>query len=233
MGFPAVVTTNTTADSAATTSHTVNLPATIQNGDLLVLFLATVTTSPGTTTATGWTFLAVAANGTSAFLQVGYKHAVGTEGATVTVATTGSMRGAWISYRISANDYGAAPPQGTAATGSSTNPPPPALTPAWGAWDTLWIVCTARASATVATVAPAGFSGLLTIAAGTNSNQTAWLASRTATETPGSFTAVTAAWVTQTVAVKPVANPLPGGDIESTAGGFVKISRTIRVVSYH
>ena len=203
MPFPAVKTTNTFADAAAATSHAVLLPSGIQNGDLLVILMATVTTSPGTTSATGWTFFAADANGTASFLQIGYKHATGTEGASVTVTTTGSMRGAWLSYRISSPDQGVAPARATAATGSSTNTAPPSLTSGWGAWDTLWLAVCSHASATVPSAAPAGFSGLLTLAAGTNSIGAAWLQSRTATEAPGTFTAVTAAWVAQTIAIKP------------------------------
>lgn len=221
----------TTADGAAGTSHTVNLPTGIQNGELLVIILATVTTSPGTTTATGWTFNAVAANGTASFLQFGFKHATGAEGSSVTVTTTGSMQGAWITMRVGGPDQTASPAAGTASTGSSTNPTNPSLTPAWGAWDTFWIVACSRSSATVATAAPASFTNLTTIAAGTNSLATAILTSRTATESPGAWTAATASWVSDTWGVKPASNPLATNAIDDY-GVALEMFRQYETVDY-
>jgi hypothetical protein len=87
--FPAVQTTNTSGESANVTSHTVNLPANISAGDLLIVFFSCDGDSTVTwPTADGWASIFHQTN--SVTLDIGYKIADGTEGATITV-TTGQL----------------------------------------------------------------------------------------------------------------------------------------------
>jgi hypothetical protein len=215
MTFPVVQTTATFSDSSNTGSHAVSLPTGITAGDLLMIFADCAgSPSPGTFTATGWTFFATEANGTNGFLTVGYRQpATGSEGASVTVTTTGSTRLGWASYRISGSDTTTAPSKPTGTTGTSANPGPPANTPAWGALDTLWIAAYGAAgSSGSASAAPSGFSGLLNSAGALSSGASAWLQSHTATETPGTFTTSgSGGWVATTVAIKPAAGVLSTG----------------------
>ena len=137
MAFPTVQNTNTST-SAASTSHTVNLPASISSGDLLIVFFGT-REKPTITTPSGWTLLKNKSNAAENHqFSIFYKVASGSEGSTVTITTSASWSGMHASYRITG--YSGTPEVSTADSGNITQPDPDSLTPAGGAKDYLWIV---------------------------------------------------------------------------------------------
>ena len=86
----AVEGTATTSETTASTSHTISLPASIQNGEALVLILVN-DGNAASCTATGYSFIdSNTASSSSATFCLGYKQATGSEGATVTVTTNSS-----------------------------------------------------------------------------------------------------------------------------------------------
>ncbi len=141
MAFPAVQTTATTNGTTATASATVNLPAGIVAGDLLlVLHRCAVAGALGF--PIGWTELKDASVDAADDQQgLAYRQADGSEGASITV-TQGNGKFASIAYRISgAEDPATQAPEVSAdATGASTIPDPATLTPTGGAKDYLWLL---------------------------------------------------------------------------------------------
>lgn len=206
MVAPTVVNNNTTGDSAAGTSHTINLPGSLVSGNLGVLIIGSGA-NPGTVTATGWTFLAADSGGTSQYLSFGYRTLNGTEGATVTVSTSNSTKCACIAYQISG--WSGTPEKATVANGTSTTPDPPAITPSWGTADILVLAAIAVANnASITTAAPTNYTNLQTI--GTSGGSTAISAASAergltsvSTEDPGTFTlSVSKGWNAQTYAIR-------------------------------
>ncbi|MFX1265780.1 MAG: hypothetical protein ACFFH0_10405, partial [Promethearchaeota archaeon] len=131
--------TETTFDTA-TSDHYVNMPATVNAGDLLIV-LFTNDGNATVTTPAEWTELASNAGNGAVRLSVYYKIAGGTEGSTtVNFATSAAEEAAAQVYRIT-NWHGTTPPEiSAAATGTSTRPNPASLTPAgWDVADTLWL----------------------------------------------------------------------------------------------
>lgn len=141
MAFPQVAAVNGGNNTSETTDHTVNLPADINAGDLLLVFfvcdafsVADVITFPE-----GWTKLFQADHSARIVLGVGYRVADGEEGATINVTTSSTETSAHTSYRITG--YSGVPEAATAATNSGSAPNPPHFFPSWGAKDALWFAC--------------------------------------------------------------------------------------------
>lgn len=199
----AIEATNTSSTSAAGTSATVNLPASIAAGDLLVVLVES--RDPGTGAISGFSSLA-RDNGTNAYLQLFYKTATGSEGATVTWTSSNSVQSAHASLRISG--WQGTPEKGTAVTGSTDNPNPPSITPSWGSARTLFIAAFGSTGTAVASGAPTNYSGLLTAASSGSNNVAINVATRVTTassDDPGALTATLsgATWVSQTFAIRP------------------------------
>ena len=222
--FPVVAATANSTETADVTTHTVNLPASIGAGDLLVAF-ACVDASPTITEPSGWSVLHSTANGSANTGAIWYKVASGSEGATMTFATSAGQQSAHITWRVTGHGHSAsAPNSGTAATGTDANPNPPSLTPAAGAQDYLWVVteCNDNGQETV-TAYPADYtSNQLNINNGNVAGAAQAVASRnlnTTTQDPGTFTITTATeqWVTQTLAIAPA----PPADPATTPGQFL------------
>ena len=201
MAFPIVETTNngTTADG---TSHTVNLPTGIVSGNLLLAMFSLSTPATATWPA-GWTELYDTASAGTLMGSGAYRVADGGEGASITVTTSIGGEGSYNTYRISGQHASSAPEVGTSATGSSTTPDPPAVTPTWGSADTLWFAVMHHDFCTV-TTAPTNYTNLLAQDGATPVTASARRALAAADENPGGFTVSAAdAWVAQTCAVRP------------------------------
>lgn len=209
---PVVETTAETAVSTAGTNHVINLPSGITAGDLLLLVLAKGSVAATVNAHADWTEI-LDENAATGF-YIAYRIATGSEGATTTLVTSANTRSATIAYRISGADPATAPQVGTTATGSSTTPDPPSLTPSGGPKDFLWIAALSRGGEeadddTWATTAPTGFTNLLQKACGTAGTNlagivaTAQLQETAATKDPATFTIATGAWRAQTIAVHP------------------------------
>lgn len=139
MTFPTVAATNQGNDTVNGTSHTINLPASISSGDLLIVAVS----MDGNTSLTwpaGWTALSGPTNsGGDGTLEARYRIADGSEGATITITTAASEAQSHISWRIT-GWHGTTPPEaGTPATANNSSPDPPSVAPSWGSEDNLYI----------------------------------------------------------------------------------------------
>jgi hypothetical protein len=216
MASPAIVGTPAeTAISTAGTSHVVNLPSGA-TGNLLIAVMDKGSTSATVNALAGWNELLdeASANG----LYIAWRTCDGTEGATTTFTLSANTRGAWAVYEISGHINPATqPPQiGTTATGTSVNPNPPSVSVTGGSKDILAIALFGMAGEqaddeTLVTSFPTNYTlGQVEVTggvAGTNLGGMLGAAARqvtTATEDPGTFTAIdNAAWRAQTVVIHP------------------------------
>jgi len=102
MAFPAIEGTPAeTAVSTASTTHAINLPASIVAGELLLIITAKGTPAQSTTfnALAGWT--EVIDEAVSLGMTIWAREADATEGATVTMTSAAAVRSASIAYRIS------------------------------------------------------------------------------------------------------------------------------------
>lgn len=207
-GFPQVVSTTGLYDRVNSTTHNVVMPAVVDAGDLLVVLTAN-DGSATVTTPSGWTQLFTTANSTSLRLGAYYKFAAGTEdGTSVNFATSASEILTAQVYRITG---ALAVESGTAATGTSTAPNPPSLTPSWGARDTLWLSALGADNGSIVVSAyPTNYTnGRLD--KDTYSSSTTYASAASArrylnaiSEDPGTFTLTGSnAWLANTIAVRP------------------------------
>lgn len=141
MAFPTVESVTTTLSNSATTSHSIDLPATIDNGDLLVAICriaGTVNSNPA-----GWDVLL---SHTVSPIYI-YK-ANGTEGGgSITIGTSSASTAAVKVIRISdwIGDINEVY-RGTQASGSSSSPNPPSATTNEGTEDNLFIAAMVSAN---------------------------------------------------------------------------------------
>ncbi len=226
LAAPVVASVTETAFGTDTTDHYVNIPATVNAGDLLIVLFtnngaATVTT-PG-----GWTELASDTRWSNVRLSVYYKIAAGTEGGTtVNFVTSAAEEAAAQVYRIT-DWHGTTPPEiSTAATGTSTAPNPASLNPAgWEVADTLWLAVAGqdRGDQSGPTAYPDSYTdGISTLSLDGSGSCRIYSARRllaAALEDPGAFTIpAREQWVAFTVAVRPALCDLT---TDSTGGGSV------------
>lgn len=205
MAFPQVAAVN--GGITAGTSHTVNLPADIAEGDLLLVFFVAVywLSAPSITFPEGWTQLFQTPYGASITFGGWYRIADGAEGATITVTTSSTDKAGHTSYRITG--YSGTPESGTAATGNTATPNPPNLTPSWGAKDTLWFVCAGTKSGSKQALigCPTNYTNCRIEFVGTG----CCLGSsrrelNAASEDPGTFSmSYSQYWIANTVAIQP------------------------------
>lgn len=135
---PTIAGTNGGNRTTDATSHTVNLPASIASGDLLIA-IVTFDGNPTVTWPAGWTSLhAGAAASNTARIEARYRVANGSEGSSISLTTSASEMFCYDVLRIT--DYTGTPEASTGATGTSTAPLADALNPAaWGTEDALWL----------------------------------------------------------------------------------------------
>jgi hypothetical protein len=201
----------------------VNLPSGITAGQLLVLLIrAAGNNGVLASVPSGWSAL-VQDEGSDASndpTHILYRWADGTEGSTLSVDFSGSIKGAAIAYRITgAINPATQPPQvSTVAVGTGTNPDPTGVTPTGGSKDYLFIAFggldgeTQTFSAAPST--PSSYSNLQQANSGTggaaSTNVRIAGASRQATvssEDPGAFTAEApeTGWTAFVIAIHPAA----------------------------
>lgn len=160
MAFPSIGTQVDTDFASTVTSMPVNLPASINSGDLVLAFAETRYATTWTV-PTDWVELDAQVGGSSVGeLTVFYKIANGSEGSTATWTAGTANTGAWQTALIT-SWHGTTPPEITKSSGDyTTNPNPPSLTPSWGSDDTLWIeVAGNAATANLTTGASTNYSG--------------------------------------------------------------------------
>jgi hypothetical protein len=206
--------TATSFNSSSSSTHNVQMPATVDANDLLILLFVNCGTST-VTTPSGWTQLASNSNSTDDGVRfsVYWKKAVGNEdGTTVNCVTSSNQRAAAQVYRISASSWhGTTPPEiSTASTGETNHPDPSSLNPTgWGTEDTLWIAA-AGIDDDVSTSYPTNYTnGEQTQGAGSGADCTlisARRANTTDSENPSYFDlsgSSSDSWVAFTIAIRP------------------------------
>ena len=222
MAFPQTSASTESSFSTSGTTHNVSMPATVDSGDLLLVFISlhyNTFNSPATiTTPSGWTEVWNGRHTVSSnVIEVGAyaRDADGTEDSTTvnfeTSGTNPDAAGAAQCYRIT-DWFGALSgvEAGAESNGASANPDPPSLTPSWGSEDTLWFAIAGAADddATVSSYPSLFLNGVdTTSGASANNRSSIGTARRESTASvldPGTFTLSEAElWIAQTVAVRP------------------------------
>lgn len=196
--FP-VIQSSTKSKTNGASSHSVSLPASIVAGELLVMFF-TCDSGSTITTPSGWTVQKDISNAQRR-LATYTKVATGSEGATVTVTTSGTTDSVHASYRVATNVYTVTVSAGAIATDNT--PDPDSLTNgASGKYLWFAVAC----SQTAATVFPTNYTtntqtdtqDSFSIMVGTRSTESD-------TQDPGSFTTggTSSNWVAYTVSLAP------------------------------
>lgn len=194
-----------------------NLPATINSGDLLIACLMT-DGNPGITwdnTSHGtWTQLVDQTRPGTPELFIYVKVADGTEDSgTLDLSSASAERGMGCAFAIQ-DWYGTLAGVEAASTfgGASSNPDAPSLSPSWGSEDNLWFAIYAAddGSNSVATAYPTNFSGNQhTGGAGGGSGAGYGTSSRenaASSEDPGTYTLTgSQEWAIATIAIRPAA----------------------------
>lgn len=193
MAFPQIVSTNTSTQGPPNAStHNVSLPATINSGNLIIIH-AGINGTPTITGPSGFTELVSSVN--SGTLKVWGKVADGTEGGTtVTFTTNVNEQSAHCTYSISGWSGNLAEVESQTSSGFGNMPPPPSISPSWGAEDTTFIAGTSLGVGNLTVSAyPTNYTsnqlssmtGAITAGAGA---ATATRENNTATETPSAYT---------------------------------------------
>jgi hypothetical protein len=214
MAFPTVATTNTSRQDTNSLTHTVNLPASIASGNLLLVFFACDgnTTAEVTTPASGWsTLFTQNVLADTAFLKVFYRFANGAEGGTIVITTGATEQSTHISYRITGAHASEVPAFSSTRPGASNaNPDPPSLNPAnWDIEDTLWIAAAAWDGSPTGTGYPTNYTGSQLTnqnpsGSGSAGSIVATKNNAAASEDPGTFTmSASEQWASATIAVRP------------------------------
>ncbi len=215
MAFPQVLSVTETSFSSVTTGHLVDMPATVDAGDLLLMLLVGETASTATLPS-GWTVQYSFVFGTANIAYCIKIIAIGDEdGTTVDVVTNTSTTAAAQVFRITGFFDGADPIEHSQLVNQvSSTPNPPSHTASWGAEDTLWIAaCHCIDDDETVSAFPTNYvNGVDTITGGGNNlGGTIGTATRelnAATEDPGTFTLTgSERWSSITFAIRPEAAP--------------------------
>jgi hypothetical protein len=223
VAFPTVESITESSFASQGTSHNVSMPATVDAGDLLLMYF-TAGSGSGSATfggASGWTQLYLVNGGSNKAGTLYAKDADGTEGGTTVAVTISDAREACAQvYRISGwgGTLGTDVDVGTAVNQGTTTPDPPSVTAGWGSDDNLFIaVCHVGDDGEVGTAAPTNYSSLTsTTAGGSTNNDASTISARrelaASSDDPGTFTIdQTGACGINTTVVKPGAAPPASG----------------------
>jgi len=216
MAFPTVSSITNSAEDTEVGSHTVNMPATVDAGDLLVVILSLGWYGGTVGTPSGWTKKDDTNNGSTIRLASYIKDADGTEdGGTIEITVTENCQSVAQTYRIPASSWDgdiANVQVGTAATGTDELPNPPAVTPSWGSADNLFIAYEANDSLFgSANGVPTNYTNGTFNESGADNGSTCGLYTArrelaASTDNPGTFDIVNSVdWIAGTMVVKPAA----------------------------
>ncbi len=210
MTSPTVAATTTTADSAAVSNHTVNLPSGIVSGNLLVIIFG----SDGDRDI-GWPagYTEFFENRESSFVTLAgaYRQADGGEGATITVTTSADEKAVSFAYRITGHEDPStqAPEASTGVNGSSVNPDSDSITPTGGSKDYLFLTPHVHDATATNDTTPTSYTNKIeaeTSSGGLVGGACAERQLTASSEDPGAWTIGTSrAWAASTIAVHPAA----------------------------
>jgi len=216
MAFPSFRTVAQTSQVTEVTAWTMNLPATVESGDLLIAFCAidgagsTITwdqSSHGTWT-NQWTDSSTAGISATCWAKV----ADGTEDSGTLSLTVDAIE-AGMMYAIAIQDWEgtlSGVSVGTFAGGNSANPDPPTVTAAGGSGDNLFIILQANDSTRTATAYSANYTdNQATAASGGGVGAGFSVSSRNlaaSSDNPGTMTiSASDNWTVNTIVVEPAA----------------------------
>lgn len=173
--YPSVQDVTETIVSTASTTHNINMPASVSSGQLLLVLICYQGASSVTyDTPSGWTEVRRQSYTSGGTLTFGLfaKTASGSEGGTsVNFSTSSSIRATAQVFRVSGWDGTVSTGVASAAAGnglSATSANPPNLAPGWGSVDILWIASHARQQSYTASGAPTDYGNLLNTNPGVN-----------------------------------------------------------------
>lgn len=208
MAFPTIESVTATVFDSATTAHAVNMPATVNAGDLLVVLFRLSDDGVSITTPANWT-----AKSTDITGALYMKIATGSEGGgTVDFVSSVAGGGSAQTYRVS-GWYGDITTTGiawAAATGTSLTPDPPNLSPGWGTLDIMWLAVMFNNTSRAVTGSPANYTNS-TETTDTYDDDTIVSARRAlaaSSENPGTFQFAAGTdrpWRAITIAIRPAA----------------------------
>jgi hypothetical protein len=223
--FPTVVNRSQARTTGNVASHPITLPASIVAGNVLVVSFSvdaapTITVNTGVS-GTNWQKMGQASNGTVVTQAVFWKIAEGSDALTLTTST--SEESSHICHQVDLQGNTGWEPRGVSANGASTNSNPPNLA-FESAQDILWIATRGGDAQVVATVAPASFANLQTLAANTSTGASTNTAERSVNASsldPGTFTSASEQWVSWTIGIGPTP---PGPKVAVTEGAWADSS---------
>lgn len=207
MASPTVVTTATSADSSAGTSHTVNLPSGVVSGNLLVITFAINDNLDVITWPAGYT--EIFEGGGNVTLAVAYRQADGGEGATITVTSDSSSKAVAFARRITEHEDPStqAPEASSGATGSSVNPDSDSITPTGGSKDYLFFTDHGHLQTATNDTTPTNYSNTIeaeTTSGGRIGGAGAERQLTATSEDPGAWTiSLSKTWAAITIAIHP------------------------------
>lgn len=219
MAYPTIHEVTTYASSSQATSHNLNLPATVNAGDLLLLIFA-FRDNTSISGLTGFSHIGTSVtSGTDSTISCYAKVAVGNEdGTTISVGIGGSIHCVSQCYRIQTGTWYGSLTGVEAQTTSSDNTDPPSLTASWGSAENLWIAGIGQDEAATGS-APTNYTNLTSTASSSSpvgvGMRTARRNNTTATEDPGTMSSSSAA-ISITIVVRPV---VAGTDYEQSVDG--------------
>ncbi|MBK6639702.1 MAG: hypothetical protein IPG34_20080 [Rhodocyclaceae bacterium] len=204
MPFPVVLGRNNSATTANNTSHAISFSDTPTDGDLLIVFVAL----DGNTTPTwpaGWTQVFLRRTSQNEMVGELRYRVASSNGSSITITTPSEEMQArsWI---IGKGTF-ASPPEIEAATasGSSTVPDPPSLTPSWGSDKNGWLALVGTDVAQAVSNPPANYAQVGTANSGGSGGVGIGYGERqleAASDNPSAATITSAPWVAATVAVR-------------------------------
>lgn len=160
---PIVKDVTTTQIGTNSATWNVNMPATVDPGDLLMMVLASDEAS-NVTTPTGWERIRSTDGGGAVRLSIYAKRAIGNEdGTTVAVSLAAAQAGGAQVYRII--NYSGLPAAPGFSTPNSTTVNPPNTLPNWGTRDHLFIIAIASDTDTGVSSYSTGFTDNQTVVA--------------------------------------------------------------------
>ncbi len=183
----------------------ITLPVGIQTNEMLLAVVGSdgsATTSIGAASAAGW-IKSAQFSGNDGVVSLFVKIASASNALNVSID---NESGAWNTFRIANHRGSTGDIFSSGRFGSEPNYPNPSLSPALGLADYLWIVCSVGGFGGEApTVAPTGFSELLTRSSGGSTSNvslgTAEMLHAVATKSPGPWVSPDNDYVTSTIAI--------------------------------
>jgi hypothetical protein len=207
MTFP-VVSASADSGSLSGSSQTPTLAAHSAGDRILLIYAVDGGASNYVSHTAGWDLLANVSNGAVCFLLAFELKSAASSSESITVTLGGARTARAFSYTITGSDTATAVEVAT-ATGISSGPNSPSVTPSWGAADTLWVTAFGQDNSTITLSSyPGSYTdNQLNYGAGTTSTPRVGGASQelnASSEDPGAFTlSASEQWTAITVAVKP------------------------------